>query len=1028
MGHASGEPTYGSTVFHNKFNQFGQKKVNVPERQPFTAANSNIFKKSPHVQQTQTHTQEPSGSNITHVTANTGETQTTTQPTPNRAKPITTTSSIHFEHISSSLQNQTNHNATQTTQNIYPPEVDSMVFTVGQNSETQTTLPNQQTHITQNLTSTDTQQSQNHSNIQHTSNQNPFQKLSEVDQDRQSHQMSHHSPSNSNITNQTNQTNNQLSGRASTPTGRSSALMRSTTELTSASSDVESSAKKVNNAALPPMPGQIVQNVKEVYAKSGRVPSADGLIELPMSKREFHSRRSSPTPTRKSTNNLSSHNNTESKEPLNLQSDSRHSHHSQSVDNLLRDADKDTDRDIDNSNLQLGSSLKKLDEQAANFINDSLQKIINENKLKINSNLNLVNSPLPDNSEFYQNDIKGIKQDNRLLQDELKMAKSRIDLLEKQLTNSSMMQSPSHTLQNLAHQHPHSHALLNRPNSNLSFHHNDSSDSENENDDDHHKIEIKQTYMRQIQRLKDRVNKLEAANADIDNQLEKRELDIAKLRQLLKNEQLQFEEENETLRADYEARERNLKKDLSKIRQELEESQYNEVQTSAIKLAKNRAYELQEELDLALEKNDQLAHDIRKLRDATRQLTEEVKETSKKLGMSEARVLELEKKNEETYEKQVEAQNRIDELEIRLKEYVAVSKKHEDDLESVYRDLEQAKLEKIAMSERTQQLDRERMELIDQLDSHSAEKDTFLKRIRDIEEKQEEALCARDALATEAQHLHDKRAQLEAELKDSEVDIRELNRRLEILNDQKKALEKQNDDLKISQTKSDQERLSLNSQLRESQWQKDAQQRKIIGLEFQVNRRDKEIERLQHFVQQRNQLQQQQQQQNSPTKLGVGGDSVIDQKTDRYNKAITMELEKLREENLQVSKQQAELEQRNSTLQNELKRIDSELENELRQKAKLSTEILQIDKLKKQLREKEDNYERQLNEHTRYIDRMKGNLQRAEARKESCEEKVMVMEQERLRLIRNYEEAQILLKDRGVELDKLNLKVSTEKT
>merc|ERR1712142_148115 len=116
----------------------------------------------------------------------------------------------------------------------------------------------------------------------------------------------------------------------------------------------------------------------------------------------------------------------------------------------------------------------------------------------------------------------------------------------------------------------------------------------------------------------------------------------------------------------------------------------------------------------------------------------------------------------------------------RLKEQANVAKKYDQDLESIYRDLEQAKLEKIAMSERTQQLDRERIELIDQVDSHNIEKETFLKRIRDIEEKQEEALCARDALATEAQHLHDKRAQLEAELKDAQVDNRDVNRRLEI--------------------------------------------------------------------------------------------------------------------------------------------------------------------------------------------------------------------------------------------------------
>lgn len=995
--------------------------------------------------------------------------------------PLIQTSSIHFEHISSSIQN--NHHATQTTQSIqYKKDPSNSKTQTNTNSNLYSTTQNN-TPATSNQVTTTTsqflaqQQAQaptttTHTTSNHTTNDNTSLKGRSHDSNSNpnpSHPY-HHQQHNLNK-NHINTSKISLihdSERSDAHTNENLEKSHITQNLTTTVSGLD----RDNNSSVDNLdsynPSQSLQqetiqetiqqrihNLQEAAnnatshkSKSPDKPSMHSVgqqmthsLGPECRKNQYPESRHSSRQTTTELSNSDLHPSSLSEETKHLNNQIHHNlnqvhknlqnHHQHNKDKsphgtTTKDQDtltkvfssSDPNHPEQNHLLKEFVSHRHTMNSNTNFINESLQKIL-QNQMSLNHQNN---SPLPD--EFYQNDIKGIKQDNRLLQDELKIAKSRIDLLEKQLNNSALLTSTASPL------HRSNKLLLNRPDSNLSDLEN--MDKESDEDDLRHpnsdgedsdeRSEIRQTYLRQIERLKDKISKLENANNDIDEQLNKRENDINKLRQMLKNEQHSFEDEIEQIRLDYDARERNLKKDIHRLKEQLDDKAFDEQKSSAVKYAKQRQYELQEELDQALEKNDQLSLEIRKLRDATRQLTEEVKETSKKLGMSEARVLELEKKNEQTYEKNIECQNRIDELENRLKDHLNISRKHEEDLESVYRDLEQAKLEKIAMSERVQQLDRERLELIDQLDAHTSEKESFLKRIREIEEKQEEALCARDALATEAQHLHDKRAQLEAELKDSEVDIRELNRRIEIQADQKKALEKQNEDLKISQTKSDQERLSLNSQVREAQWQKDAQQRKIIGLEFQVNRRDKEIERLQHFVQQR-QAQQQ-------TLAAMTGKDLVETtppspKGERINKAMSMELEKLRDESIQYTKNIQELEHRNTQLQNELKRIDADLENELREKSKLSTDILQIDKLKKELREKEDNYERQLNEHTRFIDRLKGNLTRSENRREVTEEKIIVLEQERMRLVRSFEEAQTLLKDKGVEIDKLNIKVST---
>ncbi len=524
---------------------------------------------------------------------------------------------------------------------------------------------------------------------------------------------------------------------------------------------------------------------------------------------------------------------------------------------------------------------------------------------------------------------------------------------------------------------------------------------------------------RQIHRLKDRVKHLETTKDELSDQLEHRESDLAKLRLSFKEEQNAFEDEIKELQKDYESREKRIKSELENVRSDFEHLQSSQ-ETIVPKGTRNHQLRLEEDLDKAHENNDHLAAEVRRLKDAIRQLTDDIQETSRKLGYTEARNIDLEKKNEVLYEKQIISNERIQELEIQLQTQSNLTSKHDDDLETAFRDAESARLEKIELAERLEISEQNRAELQDSIDHVKREKDNALKRIKNLEENHEKIARSRDQLATEAQDLHDARAQLEAEVKDSQLDAKEAKRKMQIMIDQKKALEKQAEDLKVSQSKADQERLTLNSQVRESQWQKEAQQRKIIGLEFQVRRRDKEIERLQTYVQNKAHL--------SQTNLSdVNSGNGSQPLTDSIVKALKLEIEKLKEEVEAEKSQNRELENKNYHFQNEVKRLDTELECLMKEKSSLSDQARQHEKSAHKGEDKLVTVELELKESQRALERMKANLERSDGRLRLAEDGLIEMEQEKFKLARQLDITKQNLHDKNLEVEEAFIKVSFDK-
>merc|ERR1712083_270543 len=106
-----------------------------------------------------------------------------------------------------------------------------------------------------------------------------------------------------------------------------------------------------------------------------------------------------------------------------------------------------------------------------------------------------------------------------MLQDELKLAKSRIDMLEQQLNHSTLnlRSEMNSALRNVRSRKEHNLNLAGSQASIL-----DESDSD-DNDDQLSNVSttsaVKEMYSRQIDRLKDKVKKIETARSNIQEQL-----------------------------------------------------------------------------------------------------------------------------------------------------------------------------------------------------------------------------------------------------------------------------------------------------------------------------------------------------------------------------------------------------------------------------------------------------------------------------------------------------------------------------
>merc|ERR1711972_1219180 len=141
-----------------------------------------------------------------------------------------------------------------------------------------------------------------------------------------------------------------------------------------------------------------------------------------------------------------------------------------------------------------------------------------------------ISTPLPNNVSH--EDLRIIRKENTRLEDDLNSAKIRIDHLEQMIHDQNKIFE------------------------NQKMNNNTISTTSTEDDQKY------QQLTRQVTRLKERVALLEKQKLEIEEELDKRENDMVKLRKCLQDEQVNFDGEIEDLRKDYESREKQWKKDL----------------------------------------------------------------------------------------------------------------------------------------------------------------------------------------------------------------------------------------------------------------------------------------------------------------------------------------------------------------------------------------------------------------------------------------------------------------------------------
>jgi len=124
------------------------------------------------------------------------------------------------------------------------------------------------------------------------------------------------------------------------------------------------------------------------------------------------------------------------------------------------------------------------------------------------------------------------------------------------------------------------------------------------------------------------------------------------------------------------------------------------------------------------------------------------------------------------------------------------------------------------------------------------EREVITKRLHDAERESGNATRSAANMESETNEIMRTAEEMEERAEKAEVILNELKKKMIILTEENRRLETTVDQQKVTQCETDREKLQVDAQLRELQFKRDADQRKIIALEYQIKTKDGEVARL----------------------------------------------------------------------------------------------------------------------------------------------------------------------------------------
>ena len=124
------------------------------------------------------------------------------------------------------------------------------------------------------------------------------------------------------------------------------------------------------------------------------------------------------------------------------------------------------------------------------------------------------------------------------------------------------------------------------------------------------------------------------------------------------------------------------------------------------------------------------------------------------------------------------------------------------------------------------------------------EREVLTKRLHDAERESGQATRSAANMETETRTFMETAEEMEKRAVHAEMGMNELKKKLVLLSEENRRLEQSLDEFKVSVCETEREKVQVESKLRESQFKRDADQRKIIALEYQIKTKDGEVARL----------------------------------------------------------------------------------------------------------------------------------------------------------------------------------------